>query len=110
MVEYLGREPNDRRPNPSRWYKFSHLKTAAANGRSGLVDVRKVLVAIGLAEAPPPPIYEGNPDTKVWVDLQTGLYYCPNAELYGTTPQGRFTTQKDAQLDQFEPANRRACE
>jgi hypothetical protein len=70
----------------------------------------RFLVAIGLAEAPPPPIYEGNPDTKVWVDLQTGLYYCPNADLYGTTPKGRFTTQKDAQLDQFEPANRKACE
>jgi putative methionine-R-sulfoxide reductase with GAF domain len=70
----------------------------------------RFLVAIGLAEAPPAPIYEGNPDTKVWVDLQTGLYYCPSSDLYGTTPKGRFTTQKDAQLDQFEPANRKACD
>ncbi|HEX3319896.1 MAG TPA: GAF domain-containing protein [Terriglobales bacterium] len=70
----------------------------------------RFLVAIGLAEPPPAPIYEGNPDTKVWVDLQTGLYYCPNADLYGTTAKGRFTSQKDAQLDQFEPADRRACD
>ena len=70
----------------------------------------RFLIAIGLAEAPPAPIYEGNPDTKVWVDLQTGLYYCPNADLYGTTSKGRFTTQKDAQMDQFEPADRRACD
>jgi hypothetical protein len=70
----------------------------------------KFLVSIGLAEAPPAPVYMGNPDVKVWVDLQTALYYCPNADLYGKTPKGKFTTQQDAQLDQFEPAYRKACD
>ena len=72
--------------------------------------LEKFLVSLGLAEAPPSPIYLGNPDVKVWVDLQTALYYCPNADLYGNTPKGKFTTQKDAQLDQFEPAYRKACD
>jgi GAF domain-containing protein len=70
----------------------------------------RMLVKLGLAEAPDPPDYKGNPDTQVWVDLQTALYYCPGADLYGKTPKGKMTSQRDAQLDQFEPASRKACE
>jgi len=69
----------------------------------------RMLVKLGLAEAPEPPEDKGNPNTEVWVDLQTALYYCPGADLYGKTPKGRFSTQRDAQLDQFEPAYRKAC-
>ena len=69
-----------------------------------------MLVAVGLAEAPPAPVYSGNPSTQVWVDLHTALYYCPGADLYGKTPKGKFTSQRDAQLDQFEPAYRKACD
>jgi hypothetical protein len=70
----------------------------------------RILVRMGLAEAPEPPQYKGNPRTRVWVDLQTALYYCPGADLYGKTPKGRFSSQRDAQLDQFEPAFRRVCD
>jgi GAF domain-containing protein len=70
----------------------------------------RMLVKLGLAEAPEPPEYKGNPTTRVWVDLQTALYYCPGNDLYGKTPKGKFTTQRDAQLDQFEPAYRKACD
>jgi putative methionine-R-sulfoxide reductase with GAF domain len=69
----------------------------------------RILIKLGLAEAPEPVEYKGNPDTQVWVDLHTALYYCPGADLYGKTPTGKFTTQKDAQLDQFEPAYRKTC-
>jgi len=69
----------------------------------------RMLVKLGLAEAPEPPEDKGNPNTEVWVDLQTALYYCPGADLYGKTPKGRFSTQREAQLDQFEPAYRKAC-
>ena len=51
----------------------------------------------------------GNPNTQVWVDVHTALYYCPGSELYGKTADGKFATQRDAQQDQFEPANRKAC-
>jgi len=70
----------------------------------------KLLIGLGLAEAPEAPEYRGNPDTQVWVDLRTALYYCPGSDLYGKTPQGKVTSQRDAQLDQFEPANRKACD
>ena len=70
----------------------------------------KLLISLGLAEAPEVPVYKGNPDTQVWVDLHTALYYCPGSDLYGKTSQGKLATQRDAQLDQFEPANRKACD
>ncbi|MGC2730408.1 MAG: zinc ribbon domain-containing protein, partial [Candidatus Sulfotelmatobacter sp.] len=70
----------------------------------------KLLISLGLAEAPDAPEYKGNPYIQVWVDLQTALYYCPGSDLYEKTPKGKLTTQRDAQMDQFEPADRRACE
>ncbi len=70
----------------------------------------KFLVSLGLAEAPDAPAYTGNPNTRVWVDLHTALYYCPGAELYGKTEGGKFTTQRDAQQDRFEPASRKVCD
>jgi GAF domain-containing protein/ribosomal protein L37E len=70
----------------------------------------RMLISLGLAEAPPAPEYRGNPDAQVWVDLHTALYYCPGADLYGKTPKGKFTSQRDAQLDQYEPAYRKTCD
>jgi GAF domain len=75
-----------------------------------LTTWEKVLVGLGLAEAPPPAPYMGDPNVKVWVDLQSALYYCSSADLYGKTPKGKYTTQGDAQIDQFEPAFRRPCD
>jgi hypothetical protein len=80
----------------------------AADANLSLFD--RILVKVGLAEAPEPEDYKGNPETQVWVDLQTALYYCPGADLYGKTPKGKFASQRDAQLDQFEPAYRKACD
>ena len=95
--------------------------TSAASGTSTLNARRrpkkpeltlfeKMLVGLGVAEAPPSPTYAGNPQTQVWVDLHTALYYCPGADLYGKTEGGKLTTQRDAQQDQFEPASRKACD
>jgi len=70
----------------------------------------KLMISLGLAEAPETPEYKGNPDTQVWIDPHTALYYCPGSDLYGKTPKGKFASQRDAQLDQFEPASRRACD
>jgi putative methionine-R-sulfoxide reductase with GAF domain len=85
----------------------AHRKTAPEPDLS-LFD--RMLISLGLAEAPPAPEYRGNPDAQVWVDLHTALYYCPGADLYGKTPKGKFTSQRDAQLDQFEPAYRKTCD
>jgi L-methionine (R)-S-oxide reductase len=70
----------------------------------------RMLINLGLAEAPAPPESKGNPDTQVWVDLHTALYYCPGTDLYGKTPKGKYTSQRDAQLDSFGPAAGRPCE
>lgn len=70
----------------------------------------RMMISLGLAEAPPVPENKGNPETQVWVDLHTGLYYCPGTDLYGKTPKGKYTLQRDAQLDQFEPAYRKTCD
>jgi hypothetical protein len=70
----------------------------------------KLLVSLGLAETPPAPVYLGNPNAQVWVDLHTAQYYCSDSDLYGKTKGGKFTSQRDAQMDQFEPAARRNCD
>lgn len=75
----------------------------------GLSFLDRVLIQLGLAEAPEPVPDKGNPSAQVWVDLQTALYYCPGSDQYGKTSRGKFTSQREAQLDQFEPAYRRVC-
>ena len=76
---------------------------------SDLSFFEKVLIQLGLAEPPPTKEDKGSPGVQVWVDIHTALYYCPGNDMYGKTPQGKFTTQRQAQLDQFEPAYRKAC-
>jgi hypothetical protein len=90
---------------------FQWVMQPSANTERSAFD--QMLISLGLAEAPAPLVPEvshGNPNTRVWVDLQTALYYCPGAELYGKTPKGRYTTQIDAQRDQFNPSTRKACD
>ena len=84
---------------------------AAANNPSTpqLTLFEKGLVAMGLADPPQPEPNLGNPNVQVWIDLHTALYYCPGSAMYGKTPGGKFSLQRDAQLDQFEPADRQPC-
>lgn len=89
------------RPNPAGQHKV--------DPNADLPFFDRMLIRLGLAEAPVAPEEKGSPDTQVWVDLQTGLYYCPGTDLYGKTPKGKYTSQRDAQLDQFEPAYRKTC-
>jgi len=71
----------------------------------------RALVTLGIAEAPAPAIHlQGDPAIEVWVDPHTALYYCPGEEQYGRTANGRFSSQREAQMDRFEPAGRSACE
>jgi putative methionine-R-sulfoxide reductase with GAF domain len=102
---------------PSASVNSASTGTATASNRQRqnppqpqLTLFEELLVGLGLAEPPPAPVYLGNPDAQVWVDLHTALYYCPGSQLYGKTSGGKMTTQRDAQQDQFEPANRRVCE
>jgi hypothetical protein len=84
--------------------------TPAAPQKPRLAPWQRVLVNLGIAEAPAPQIhYRGDPNIEVWVDPHTALYYCPGDDLYGKTADGRLSGQREAQVDQFEPANRAAC-
>ena len=87
------------------------LWPAASADRNELRPWERMLIAIGLAEAPTHAEvhYSGDPNIKVWVDTHAALYYCPGDDLYGKSSGGYYTTQHDAQLDRFEPALRRAC-
>jgi GAF domain-containing protein len=83
-------------------------KQAAPDADLSLFD--KLLIGLGMAEAPEAPEYKGNPDVQVWVDLHTALYYCPGSDLYNKTSKGKLESQREAQLDQFEPAYRKPCD
>ncbi|MGA9964256.1 MAG: hypothetical protein WBQ10_03545 [Terriglobales bacterium] len=85
-------------------------RAQSKNPQPNLTLFEKLLVSLGLAETPPTPVYLGNPNAQVWVDLRHALYYCSGSDLYGKTPEGKFTTQRDAQMDQFEPAARKNCD
>ncbi len=91
---------------------FALLWPAASSPRQptlGLLD--RALISLGIAEAPAPVAHmQGDPGIEVWVDPHTALYYCPGEEQYGKTADGRFTSQRDAEMDRFEPAGRSACE
>lgn len=83
---------------------------AAAPQRPKLHPWEKMLIAMGIAEAPQPAAhFRGDPNIKVWVDTHTALYYCPGAELYGKSADGHYSTQREAQSDSFEPAERSVC-
>jgi len=76
-----------------------------------LTLTEKLLISLGLADAPAEEAAKpGNPDTQVWIDVHTALYYCPGTELYGKTAGGRMAAQREAEQDQFQPAMRKACE
>lgn len=60
-------------------------------------------------ESKPEKVFAGAPDTRVWIDVHTQLYYCSGEDLYGKTPDGEFTTQYNAQSDGFLPASNTTC-
>ncbi len=88
----------------------SHVQSSKNPAQPNLTLFEKLLINLGLAETPPTPVYLGNPNASVWVDMKHALYYCSDSDLYGKTPGGKFTTQRDAQMDQFEPAARKNCD
>lgn len=86
------------------------LWPASGQQKAGLPPWERFLIAMGIAEEPQQAVhFQGDPDLKVWVDTHTALYYCPGDELYGKSPGGHYTTQREAQSDRFEPAERSVC-
>jgi ribosomal protein L40E len=78
---------------------------------AGLGAWERALITLGVAEAPAPVVHlQGDPGLQVWVDPHTALYYCPGEEQYGKTADGRLSSQREAQMDRFEPAGHLACD
>jgi hypothetical protein len=85
--------------------------SAASNRAPSLSLWERALVTLGIAEAPAPVVHlQGDPSVNVWVDPHTALYYCQGDEPFQKTPDGRLSSQREAQIDRFEPAGRIPCE
>jgi hypothetical protein len=52
---------------------------------------------------------QGKPDVKVWVNTASGVYHCPGTRWYGSTKQGEYMTQADAQKKGYRPAYGKVC-
>ncbi len=52
----------------------------------------------------------GNPDVKVWVNTNSGVYHCPGTRWYGNTKKGEYMTQKQAQNKNYRPAYGKVCQ
>lgn len=100
-----------------RWRELS-LAVVALGLAYGLILARPqpgqptwyeaLMSRLGL-QSKPVKVFAGAPDTRVWIDVHTQLYYCSGEDLYGKTPDGEFTTQYNAQSDGFLPASNTTC-
>src|SRR5262249_21168446 len=52
---------------------------------------------------------QGNPDVKVWVNTLSKVYHCPGTRDYGTTKNGEYMTQAEAQKKANRPAYGKVC-
>lgn len=89
---------------------FGSLKSIAF-----VLVLMALLLASGLivTKNPPfirkPPQSSGNPDVRVWVNTNSGVYHCPNERWYGNTKHGMFMTQREAQAKGYRPAYGVVC-
>lgn len=60
--------------------------------------------------APAPTQQAGNPDAKVWVNTNSGVYHCPGTRWYENTKQGEYMTQKKAREGGYRPAYGKVCQ
>lgn len=63
---------------------------------------------LGVASAPPTKAVAA-PSARVWVNTISRVYHCPGTRYYGTTKQGIYLDERDAQAQGFRPAAGRGC-
>ena len=88
---------------------FMVLWAGTAPQDSAVSWYQPLLVELGFGQPAHHPLMGGNPDTRVWLDVQRRVYYCPGSQLYGKTPGGQFQRQRGAQQDYFLPAYGFVC-
>ena len=69
---------------------------------SGFTSTKSLLLARVSSQS-------GNPNVRVWVNTNSGVYHCPNTRWYGNTKSGKFMTQKEAQAKGYRPAYGAVC-
>ena len=52
---------------------------------------------------------QGDPDVKVWVNTNSGVYHCSGTRWYGNTKEGKYMSQKAAQDAGYRPAYGSVC-
>jgi hypothetical protein len=48
-------------------------------------------------------------EIKVWINTKSGIYYCPNGRWYGTTKEGKYMSECEAQKAGYKSAYYRSC-
>ena len=96
-------------PQPAAKIQKNGQASSSSNGASGW------LASLQSWFAPEPAArerVEGNPHRRVWVDMKTGLYYCPGADYYGFggRERGKVMPQRDAEYEYFQPATGAPCQ
>jgi hypothetical protein len=57
-----------------------------------------------------PDTRQGNPEARVWVNTNSGVYHCPGTRWYGRTKQGAYMSQREAQEKGNWPAYGNFCQ
>lgn len=95
------------RPQPAT--TIQRTQTSSSRGASGWLAAIQSWFS---AEPAARERVQGNPHRRVWVDMKTGLYYCPGADYYGFggRERGKVMLQRDAEYEYFQPATGAPCE
>jgi hypothetical protein len=95
------------RPQPATTIQRT-VQTSSRAASGWLASIQSWFAAEPAARAK----VEGNPHRRVWVDMKTGLYYCPGADYYGFggRERGKVMPQRDAEYEYFQPATGAPCE
>ena len=81
--------------------------------RTGIEDVKLTPVGPVLSSVPTPTSggNAGNPNVKVWVNTDSGVYHCPGSYWYDKrTKNGQYMAQKEAQDKHYRPASDKVCQ
>lgn len=85
--------------------------TLGLNRKMVIQQFPEVATALHLSAAGDRAVAQAGPNgaIKVWADRNTALYYCPGSAVYGRTQNGKYLSQAEARLENFEPAIRKEC-
>ena len=85
-------------------------KPCGSDCKSGLTTAPASSPSANESIAPSKTQQAGNPDVKVWVNTNSGVYHCPGTRWYGSTKQGEYMTLKKAQKGGYRPAYGKVCQ